>query len=51
VKKRRRIRWFCDDAAVGNASIPADKLLNTTGKSSGDGFMNIPEGTDEEIPF
>jgi hypothetical protein len=51
VKKRRKIRWFCDDATVDNANIPADKLLDTTKKTSGDGFMNIPEGTDEEIPF
>lgn len=51
VKKRRKIRWFCDDATVANVNVPADKLLDTTKKSSGDGFVNIPDGVDEEIPF
>lgn len=53
VKMRRKIRWFCEDAAVDNAKIPADKLLST-GKATtnyGDGFESIPDGVDEEIPF
>lgn len=54
VKTRRRIRWFCEDAAVPTAKIPADKLLDSSRKSattSSDGFMNVPETAEEEIPF
>lgn len=57
VKARRRIRWFCEDANVDSQKAPDKKLLPTTPAStpatnnSSDGFMNIPDGTDEEIPF
>ena len=54
VKKRRRIRWFCEDAAVDTAKVPDDKLLNSSSKpvaTSGSGFMSIPSGAEEEIPF
>ena len=54
VKKRRRIRWFCEDAAVDTAKVPDDKLLNSGSKpvaTSGSGFMSIPNGLEEEIPF
>lgn len=50
VKKRHRLRWFCEDSRVEGAGVPEPKLLNKP--SSGDtGFMNIPAGVDEEIPF
>lgn len=57
VKKRRRIRWFCNDSAVDNARIPEDKLLPTSSRQPAppvtdkDGFMSIPDGSEEEIPF
>lgn len=58
VKTRRRIRWFCEDAKVESQSVPAKKYLainNATSGSnngnSGDDFMKIPEGANEEIPF
>lgn len=54
VKMRRRIRWFCDDAATDNANIPADKLLDSGSRISttlNNGFVNIPETAEEEIPF
>lgn len=57
VKTRRRIRWFCEDARADSASIPNKKYLNGSNASSeaastdNADFMNIPEGTDEEIPF
>lgn len=53
VKMRRRIRYFCKDAAVDGAKIPEDKLLDTSKKSTStnNGFLNVPEGSGEEIPF
>ena len=52
-KMRRRIRWFCEDAAVDTAKIPDDKLLGTPNKNvhRSDGFMNVSNSVDEEIPF
>lgn len=43
-----------DDIKTGKFKIPAlKKLPDTSGTSTqpDDGFMNIPEGTDEETPF
>lgn len=53
VSKRHKLRWFCDDNRADSATIPEEKLLNASSVagSSGDGFMNIPEGLNEEIPF
>ena len=52
VKKRHKLRWFCDDNKADNQSIPQEKLLkSSSAASTNDGFMNVPEGTDEEIPF
>lgn len=55
IKTRRRIRWFCEDANVESQKVPEKKLLPNTSApkpvTDKDGFMNIPEGTDEEIPF
>lgn len=56
VKKRRKIRWFCDYAKALNQNIPAERLLDAKDKSAAPvedetGFMKIPEGADEEIPF
>jgi len=57
IKTRRRIRWFCEDAKVDSQSIPEKKYLASTiakpatVETDKDGFMNIPEGIDEEIPF
>ena len=52
-KMRRRIRWICEDAAVDTAKIPDDKLLGTPNKNvpRSDGFMNVSNSADEEIPF
>jgi len=58
IKTRRRIRWFCEDAKVADASVPEKKYFtgsipkkadSTSDKN--DDFMNIPENADEEIPF
>lgn len=57
VKMRRKIRWFCDYAKAKEQAIPEPKLLDapakpvTTTAKKDDGFMNIPDGIDEEIPF
>lgn len=58
LKTRRRIRWFCEDANVEAQKVPEKKYANITNtttskpaETSNDGFMSIPEGTDEEIPF
>lgn len=56
VKKRRKIRWFCDYAKALNQNIPAERLLDAKDKPAAPvedetGFMKIPEGADEEIPF
>lgn len=56
VKTRHRIRWFCEDAKVDSQNIPDKKYLPTstskpTAKPGDDGFMEVPAGADEEIPF
>jgi len=57
VKMRRKIRWFCDYAKASEQTIPDARLLDekdrpaATTKKSDDGFMNIPDSLDEEIPF
>ncbi len=55
VKMRRKIRWFCNYAKAGEQPIPNEKLFSTNAKSSvkedENGFMQVAEGSDEEIPF
>ena len=52
VKKRNRLRWFCEDDKVDQQSIPAFKPLNgSTSGSSNNSFMSIPDSAAEEIPF
>lgn len=55
IKTRRRIRWFCEDANVDAQKIPEKKYLNnptsTAQSASVSDFVNVPEGSDEEIPF
>ena len=35
----------------GKYQLPKDKLLPGSSATDSDGFMNIPEGADEELPF
>lgn len=52
-KKKRKLRWFVSIDKVADAKIPEEKLL-TTGAltpSASEGFMNIPDGIEEELPF
>lgn len=58
IKTRRRIRWFCEDAKADEASVPEKKYFTgsipkkaDSASDKNDGFMNIPENADEEIPF
>lgn len=52
IKKRHKLRWFCEDGKADSQNIPKEKLLNPAqSSSSGEGFMNIPDGIAEEIPF
>lgn len=51
---RNEIRWFCEDSVVEGAKIPNPKYLKKQGAGAGAGkedFLDIPEGTDGEIPF
>lgn len=58
-KKKRVLRWFTSFDRVADAQIPniaetaAYKAHKTNGGSPAlaDGFMNIPDGIDEELPF
>lgn len=51
VSKRHKLRWFCDDSKADNAEIPQEKLLNTSSAKSSDGFVNVTDSVEEEIPF
>lgn len=53
VSKRRLVRYFCSVDAVKDAKIPEAKLLKNVSRPAANdsSFINIPEGTEEEIPF
>ena len=54
IKTRRRIRWFCEDGKVDSQKIPEKKYatnVNSKPVHTNTDFVNVPEGTDEEIPF
>lgn len=52
VKQRHKLRWFCEDARADEANVPEVKLLNKPVKAPADnGFVNVPDGIAEEIPF
>lgn len=52
-----RMKWTCVAADVRNnkaGALPQDKLIATTSvkpSTDSDGFMNIPDEVDEEVPF
>lgn len=52
-KKKRKMRWFTSIDKVADAQIPDEKLLSGPAptKPDSDGFMNIPDGIEEELPF
>lgn len=54
VKTARKLFWWRSIDGIADAKIPDKRTLNqdTTGYSTDkDGFMTIPEGIDEELPF
>lgn len=60
VKTRRKIRYFCQYDKAAGATVPDKKFLNTLGgvaqKPAGSpadisGFVTVPIGSDDEIPF
>lgn len=53
VYNHTRLRWTCiaDDVRSGNyGNLPNDKLVTASNQTS-DGFLQIPEGEEEELPF
>ena len=61
ISMRRIPKWFCGFDRVDGQKIPEPKYLNgsspaskpaeKTQKANSDGFMNIPDVAEEEIPF
>lgn len=52
VKKRHKLRWFCEDSRADSANVPQEKLLKSSPNASTPDFVNIPNNvTEEEIPF
>ena len=51
-KKRSQLRWFCEDSKADSQTTPEPKLMPTNNVTqSADGFLNVPAGTDDEVPF
>lgn len=57
-KKKRVLRWFIPSVKVADAAIPEmsetkafKEKKNNGSATSADGFMNIPDGIDTELPF
>lgn len=51
---RHELRWFCEIDKTDEATVPDPVYLDqpaATQKASNDGFMNIPENGEEEIPW
>lgn len=52
---RSQLRYFCSWDYVSKAKVPDPKYLSnrqqSTGSQQSNDFMNIPDGSDEEIPF
>lgn len=52
VKKRHKLRWFCDDNKADSQKVPEEKLLKTSSQAASvSDFVNVPDGSEEEIPF
>ena len=54
--KKRTLRWVCEWDAVATARVPDAKLLPNNNvvqapQTDASGFMAIPEGSDDEVPF
>lgn len=59
--ERTELRWFISDDKVSTCQVPMDKLLNEnqkkqlatsdTQETDNNGFINIPDNVDTELPF
>ena len=50
VKTANKLFWFRGIDKVMNVEVPAKRTVEPQ-QASNDGFMNIPDGIDEELPF
>lgn len=54
---RHEMRWFCDYGKAKDAKVPNPKYLNgsslarSAASASGDDFISVPAGAEEEVPF
>lgn len=53
IKKRTRLRWFCEDGKADQQSIPEFKPLkgSSSTSSAAAGFVSVPDNVAEVIPF
>ncbi len=54
VNMKREMRWFVSSDKVADASVPGAKYLSNRPAqpfSTNNGFVNIADGLDEELPF
>lgn len=52
IKTRRRIRYFCEYNKAKDAAIPKKKYLdNVPVNNASTGFVEVPEGVNDDIPF
>ena len=56
VKTARKLFWWCSVEGADGARVPAKRALEQGTGNSGytvdnNGFMNIPDGIDEDLPF
>ena len=51
VKTARKLFWFRSVDGIQDAKVPNKRTLEGTDTSAPDGFVNIPEGIDEQLPF
>lgn len=60
--KQRKLQWFCANEKVADAAVPdpyetdehkswRESDGRTTNPADDQGFMNIPDGVEEELPF
>lgn len=52
-KTRHRIRFFCEYSKADSMPIPDKRFANNNNapKTNNTDFVNVPDGSDEEIPF
>lgn len=55
ISNQHRLRWFRSVEGIADAQIPEPKLLPQISASpapvGADGFISVPDGIDEELPF